>query len=79
MRILYLSPNETCLKLTLQKTAAEKNFSNMEINKISFKKVKIFVYWESDRISEVINRVFVFYYSLVVLVDFLNYVHLLLS
>ena len=51
----------------------------MEINKISFKKVKIFVYWESDRMSEVINRVFIFYYSLVVLVDFLNYVHLLLS
>lgn len=43
------------LKLTLQKTAAEKKNSNMEINKISFKKVKIFVFWESDRMSEVIE------------------------
>ena len=64
---------------TSKNSSRKKKISNMEINKISFKKVKIFVYWESDRMSEVINRVFIFYYSLVVLVDFLNYVHLLLS
>lgn len=37
------------------KNSSRKKNSNMEINKISFKKIKIFVYWESDRISEVIE------------------------